>query len=156
MLGGIGAPASRIFTFTGLLGSLLSSFAISAPAKPAPTIATSHSMQDSAAIVGSSGQLIAYESSARTRWTRPVTELHFAESHGMRLGHPQSPRLRVRFRRNHFELGLRLVRCFCGFLQITWIVPGTQVPHQNNAARQVLRLWRYLYPFDNSVGPTRF
>src|SRR5262245_20282146 len=98
MLGGIPAPASRMTTFTGLFRSLLSSFAINAPAKPEPTIATSHTRQDSAAIVGSSGDLITYESSARVWWTRPVAKLHFAETHGMGLRHPQSPRLSVCFR----------------------------------------------------------
>jgi hypothetical protein len=34
---------------------LPNSFATNAPAKPAPTIATSHSMQDPAAMVGSFG-----------------------------------------------------------------------------------------------------
>src|SRR5205809_5632576 len=97
MLGGTPAPASRITTSTGLFRSLLSSFAINAPAKPAPTIATSHSMQDSAAIVGSSGELTC-ESGAIARRTCPVTELHFAESHWVGLGHPQRPGLGVRFR----------------------------------------------------------
>src|SRR5258706_2219708 len=99
MLGGTCSPASRMTTSIGLPRSLLSSFAINAPAKPAPTIATSHSMQDSAAIVGSSDDLIACdERRAIAGRTRPVAGLHFAESHGIGLGHPHVPGLRVRFR----------------------------------------------------------
>src|SRR2546429_9505990 len=99
MLGGTPSPASRMTTSIGLPRSLFSSFAINAPAKPAPTITTSHSMQDSAAIVGSSDDLIACDERREiARRTRPVAELHFAEPHRMALGHPQRPGLRVRFR----------------------------------------------------------
>src|SRR6516165_2877789 len=110
MLGGTPSPASRMTTSIGLPRSLLSSFAINAPAKPAPTIATSHSMQDSAAIVGSSDDLIACDERREiARRTRPVAELHFAESHGMGLGHPQSPSLSVCLRGNDFEPRRRMV-----------------------------------------------
>src|SRR6266511_1662125 len=94
MLGGTRSPASRMTTF---FRALPNSFAINAPAKPAPTIATSHSMQDSAAMVGSLKNLIADEISASAWRARPVTELHFAESHGVSLGHPQRPSLGVGF-----------------------------------------------------------
>src|SRR5215510_2078192 len=149
MLGGTPSPASRTITF---FRALPNSCAINAPAKPAPTIATSHSMQDSAAaIVGSFEDLIAYEIAARARWTRPVAELHFAESHGVGLRHPQRPSLGIRFRRNDFELGRRRTWVFHKCLQMTWIVPSAEIPHQNNAPRQIHRIRPCLHLVDNSL-----
>src|SRR6476659_2183957 len=97
MLGGTPAPASSISTF---LWALPNSFAIKAPAKPEPTITTSHSMSDAAAIVGSFVDLVALsdEVAARIGGPRPIAELHFAESHRMGLRYLQRPSLGVGFR----------------------------------------------------------
>src|SRR5262249_6386962 len=133
MFGGIPSPASRIMT---LLRPLPSSFAINAPAKPEPTIATSHnilSISPTMIYLPQEFPRRSHEIGARVRRARPITELHFAEPHRMGLGHPQRPCLGIGFRRNDFECRrpLRIFEhIFADRLEFVRLVPGAQVPHQ--------------------------
>src|SRR5262245_46613898 len=138
MFGGIPSPASRIAT---VLPRLASSFAISAPAKPDPTITTSKS---SAAIdqfpLGLDNR---NELSGRLRRARPVSELHVAVSHGMGLCDAPQPALRIGLRRydrgKGFLLGIR-----SDLFQIPGLIPGAEIPHEYDASSQELGIVCFL------------
>src|SRR5580692_9465449 len=101
MLGGIPAPASRIMTLRWRLPSL---FAIKAPAKPEPTIATSHTLSASPAMIRLTQISLTINKVVNVvRRARPITKLHLAEAHGVGLSDPQRPRLGISFRRNNLE-----------------------------------------------------
>src|SRR5258708_31465175 len=138
MFGGTPSPASRITT---LLCCLASSLAIREPAKPDPTITTSMS----SAMVQLPLRFwlwwvcrtCADEGDLLVRRTRPVAELHVAVAHWVRLSDAPQPALGIGLWRDDgvAELVLRVLR-HC--LQIAGIVPDAEVPHQHDAAREIL------------------
>ena len=70
------------------------------------------------------------------RFACPVAKLHFAEPHGVGLGHSQRPCLGIGFRRNDLECRDPR-RVFPKRLEFSRLAPGAQIPHQDNAARQI-------------------